>query len=391
MRNRRSYYFDYYATTIVDQKVMKAMNRCSQYFYGNPSSYHREGEKSLVLFNKFKYVISNFIHCNSDEIVFTSGATESNNILIRGLIEYFLSFKKKIHIIAYAYEHESVLNILKYFIRKKLISVDFFYPDNKGLINTDEIEKFINKDTIMVIMMHVQHIVGIIHDIESVAKICFKYSIYFHVDASQSYGKIPVKIHRGITSLSASGHKIYAPKGIGILFVSKKYPRPKLKNVYFGGGQQRGFKSGTIPLELCCAFVSATRICYKTMEEEKNRLKKLQLSMHVSIMKELDNVLCNGIFDSNLMFNILSYIFLFIEGESILGLMYNYCISTGSACNSDNLEASPIIEYLNGGDNAHSSIRISIGRYTTEEGCKKFTKQLIKTVKYLRSCSPVNF
>ena len=383
-----NFYFDDYATTMCDPRVLKSMYRFCKHFYGNVNSYHKAGEKSLNIMKKFQYIIAKFLNCYSDEIIFTSGATESNNIVIRGLIEYFEN--KKIHIICSSYEHDSILNILKYFVKKKIIEIDYVYPDNNGIINVVEIEKLIKFNTKLVICMHVNNEIGTINDIFSIGNLCKKYNLYFHVDAAQSYGKLLIDVKKNcITSLSASGHKIYAPKGIGILYLTKRPIRIKLKPVYFGGGQQRGIKSGTVPLELCCAFVSATRICDNLMKIESIRLKSLQLYVHLEIIKNIKNIVCNGIVDSRRMYNNLNYSFYGVEGESILGLMYNFCLSTGSACNSNNLEPSSVIGKLHGEEYAHSSIRISFGRYTNKNSCDVFLKHLIKTINYLRSCSPV--
>ena len=386
---KKNLYFDDYATTMTDTRVLESMYRFSKYYYVNDSSYHKQGEKSLRIQLKFQSIIAEFLNCYSDEIIFTSGATESNNIAIRGLIEYYSN--QKIHLISSSYEHDSVLNILNYFNSKKIIELSYINPNQNGIINPEEIYKEIKSNTKMVICMHVNNEIGTINNIYEIGKICKEQNLYFHVDAAQSYGKIQINMKSmNITSLAASGHKIYAPKGIGILCLKKRPTRMRIKPVYFGGGQQRGVKSGTVPLELCCAFVTATRICRSTMEKESKRLRSLQLYIHLNILKNIPQVVCNGPIDHNRMYNNLNYSFYGVEGESILGSVYKtLCLSTGSACNSNNLESSGIIRELHGEQYAHSSIRISLGRYINKECCEVLVKELTKTIKYLRECSPV--
>lgn len=380
-------YFDYNSSTPVDKRIIEFLLLFIQKNIGNSSSFHLYGQNLLKQLTNIKKYISNKINCESDCIIFTSGATESNNIILQGIINFYTKYSYKNHIICPIQEHESVLNIIKYYEKKGEIEVTWL-NNRTACYNDFDFIPFIKKNTLLIICMHVNNEIGAINDIYSIGKLCNSKKIFFHVDAAQSYGKISIDIKKCfITSLSASGGKIYSLKGVGIMYLMKKPIRVRLLYNSFGGSQQ-GLRSGTIPIELCYSFFLASKFCYKEMKKETKRLRFLQLYIHIKLSKMLkENINLNGPIDSRRIYNNLNYSFYGVEGEAMV-LMMKHIVSTGSACSSSSLTPSIIIESVSGLEAAQSSIRISFGRFTKKIDCIALCNDIYKTFKILKKRSP---
>jgi len=374
-------YFDYAATTPVDKRVIKLMIPFLNEKFGNPSSMHSFSSDTKKALEKSRSIIAKAINANSEEIVFTSSATESNNMALKGV-----AFAKKSgHILVSSIEHDCVLNTAKW-LGKNGFEVEFLPVDKNGIVDPKEVEKRIKKNTILVSVMHVNNEVGTIQPIEAIGKICKKNNIYFHSDAAQSFGKITIDV-TNIDLLTLSSQKIYGPKGAAALFVKDGV---KIESLLHGGGQERGLRSSTENIPAIVGFAKATEICLSTMEKEQQRLTRLRDRIIEKLTKEVPNCYLNGHKTKRIPNNV-NVRFSFIEGEAILFMLNSYgiAVSTASACSSPKLEPSHVLSSMGlKHEEAHGSIRISLGRWTKESEVSYLLKVLPEVVKKLREISP---
>ncbi|CAL4325090.1 IscS subfamily cysteine desulfurase [Buchnera aphidicola] len=381
-------YLDYASTTPVDDKVLKKM---MQYLtlngkFGNPSSRsHWFGWSAEEAIDIAREEIAKLINADSREIIFTSGATESNNLAIKGCAEFY--YKKGNHIITSSVEHKSVLDTCK-FLEKKKYKITYINPEKNGLIDIKKIESAINKKTILISILYVNNETGTLQDIYKISKICSINNILFHVDATQGIGKIPLDLQKiKINLMSFSGHKIYGPKGIGVLYVKRK-PRVRLSAQIHGGGHERGMRSGTLPVHQIIGMSEACRILRKKISIESLNLLNLRNHLWDGI-KNIEEIHLNTNLKNSAP-HILNVSFNYVEGESLIMALKNLAVSSGSACTSASLEPSYVLKSLGLSDElAHSSIRFSIGRFTTIEEINYAINIIHKSIKKLRNLSPL--
>lgn len=380
-------YMDYQATTPTDPRVLAKMLPYFTEKYGNPHSRsHKFGWESEKAVNKARSQIASLINCSPDELIFTSGATESCNIALKGIVQFK---ERKCHIITTQIEHKCVLDTCR-FLEDLGHEVTYLKVNKDGIIDLEELRNAIRDDTVVVSIMAVNNEIGSIQPLEEIGKICKEKNVVFHSDAAQAFGKIPIDVEKmNIGMLSISGHKIYGPKGIGALYIRKK-PRIRLKPLFSGGGQERGLRSGTVPTPLVVGLGKAAEIAKKYMNSETDRIKKLSLKLYKYISSKVD-VIKNGSFDTKKWFpGCLNLSFPFVEGESLMMKLKNIALSSGSACTSASLEPSFVLRALGTDEDlAHSSIRFGIGRFTTKDEIKKVAKSTVKAVNQLREMSPL--
>ena len=374
-------YFDYAATTPIDKRVIKSMAPFLNEKFGNPSSMHSFSGDTKKALEKSRSIIAKAINANSEEIIFTSSATESNNMALKGI-----AFAKKSgHILVSSIEHDCVLNTAKW-LGKNGFEVEFLPVNRDGIVDPKEVEKRIKKNTILVSVMHVNNEIGTIQPIEKIGRICKKNNIYFHSDAAQSFSKIPIDI-TNIDLLTISSQKIYGPKGAAALFIKGGV---KIEPLLHGGGQEKGLRSSTENVPAIVGFAKATEIAISTMEKEQERLTKLRDKIIEKLTKEVPNCYLNGHRTKRVSNNI-NIRFSFIEGEAILFMLNSYgiAVSTASACSSPKLEPSHVLSAMGlKQEEAHGSIRISLGRMTKESEVNYLLKVLPEVVKKLREISP---
>ncbi|CAL4324511.1 IscS subfamily cysteine desulfurase [Buchnera aphidicola] len=382
-------YLDYSSTTPVDIKVLKEMKKYLTFKgkFGNPASRsHKFGWEAEEAVDMSRIKISNLIHAKPEEIIFTSGATESNNLAIKGVASFYKSNGN--HIITCQTEHKSILDSCRY-LELKGFKVTYLKTNKKGLINIKDIKKNINKNTILISIMHVNNETGVIQNIKKIGKICLSNNILFHVDATQSIGKISINLKKKyINLMSFSAHKIYGPKGIGVLYI-RKNPRIRLSPLIHGGGHERGMRSGTLPVHQIVGMSKACEIIEKNIKKEYIKIKNLRniLWNGISKIKEIN---LNSNLNHKGVPHILNISFKYVEGESLIMALKNLGISSGSACTSSSLEPSYVLKSMGLNDElAHSSIRFSIGRFTTEQDIIYTIKILKKSINKLRKISPL--
>lgn len=383
-------YLDYAATTPVDERVAKKMMEymTKDGVFGNPASRsHKFGWEAEEAVDVARNQIADLIGADAREIVFTSGATESDNLAIKGAAHFYQTKGK--HIITVKTEHKAVLDTCRQ-LEREGFEVTYLEPETTGLVDIAKFEAAIRPDTILVSVMHVNNEIGVIQPIEEIGKICRAKKIIFHVDATQSVGKIPVDVQAlNVDLMSFSSHKLYGPKGIGGLYVCRK-PRVRLEAIIHGGGHERGMRSGTLPVHQIVGMGEAYRIAKEEMVTEMPRIKALRDRLFNGF-KDMDEVYVNGTMeagkrvDSNLNIS-----FNFVEGESMMMSLKDIAVSSGSACTSASLEPSYVLRALGLNDElAHSSIRFSIGRWTTEEEIDHTIEIVEKAVTKLRELSPL--
>ena len=381
-------YMDYAATTPVDPRVAEKM---MQYLtpdgeFGNPASrshaYGWHAEEGVELARKH---VAELVNANPKEIIWTSGATESDNLAIKGVAHFYS--KKGKHIITSKTEHKAVLDTCRQ-LEREGFEVTYLDPEPTGLIDLDKLKAAIREDTILVSIMHVNNEIGIIQDIAAIGEITREKGIIFHVDAAQSAGKVPIDLEKlKVDLMSFSGHKIYGPKGIGALFVRRK-PRVRLEAQMHGGGHERGMRSGTLAAHQIVGMGEAFRIAKEQMMEDNQRIAKLRDKLYNSL-QDIEEVYLNGDIDHQVP-NILNVSFNFVEGESLIMALKGIAVSSGSACTSASLEPSYVLRALGRNDElAHSSIRFSIGRFTKEEDIDYAIDQVHKAITKLRELSPL--
>lgn len=382
-------YLDMQATTPCDPRVLDAMMPWYHSRFGNPHSRsHAYGWEAEDATEKARAQIAKLINADPKEIFFTSGATESNNMAIKGVADFYAGKKK--HIITTQTEHKCVLASARRLEVEKGWEVTYLPVGNDGLIDLKQLEEAIRPDTAMVSVMHVNNEIGVVQPVVEIGKICKEKGVFFHTDAAQSCGKIPVDVNAmNVSLMSISAHKMYGPKGIGALYVRRK-PRVRLRAVIDGGGQERGMRSGTLAPPLVVGFGAAAEVCLQEMENDKKHVERLYAKMRARIDQELPSVVLNGSASARYKGNA-NLSFAGVEGESLLmSLAQSTAVSSGSACTSASLEPSYVLRAIGvGEDLAHTSLRFGLGRFTTEEEVDRTVEDLIREVKRLRDMSPL--
>ena len=381
-------YMDYAATTPVDPRVAEKM---MQYLtpdgiFGNPASRsHKFGWQAEEAVDIARNQIADLIGADSREIVFTSGATEADNLAIKGAA-HFNQAKGK-HIITCKTEHKAVLDTCRQ-LEREGYEVTYLAPESDGILNLDKLAAAMRSDTTVVSIMHVNNETGVIQDIEKIGEMCRERGIVFHVDATQSVGKLPIDLSKlKVDLMSFSGHKIYGPKGIGGLYVRRK-PRVRIEAQMHGGGHERGMRSGTLPVHQIVGMGEAYRIAKEEMATEMPRLLALKNRLWNGL-KDIEEVYLNGSLEHSVP-NILNVSFAYIEGESLMMALKDLAVSSGSACTSASLEPSYVLRALGLNDElAHSSIRFSLGRFSTEEEVDYVIKLIKDSIGKLRDLSPL--
>lgn len=386
-RNDQPIYLDYQATTPMDPRVLEAMMPYFTHKFGNPGSRsHAYGWEAEEGVEKARGQVAKLIGADEKEVIFTSGATESNNLAIRGVAEFYKD--RKNHIITTVTEHKCVLDTCRH-LEQQGFEVTYLPVQKNGLLDLDVLRAAITDKTVLVSVMAVNNEIGVIQPLAEIGKICREKKVFFHTDAAQAAGKIPLDVEAlNIDLMSISGHKIYGPKGIGALYVRRK-PRVRLVPMIVGGGQERGFRSGTLPTPLCVGLGEAAEICMKEMDSEARRLKKLQDRMLKGLQSKLTDLVINGDLEHRIPGN-LNISFAYVEGESLMMGIKALSVSSGSACTSASLEPSYVLRALGvEEDMAHTSLRIGLGRFTTEQEIDTAVDELVRHVTKLREMSPL--
>jgi len=387
----RPLYLDAQATTPVDPRVLDAMLPVMTEQFGNAhSTTHMYGWENNALVEEARGKVASLIGADSKEIIFTSGATESNNIALKGVSRFYQKTGKS-NIITSVIEHKCVLDSCRK-LEMEGFNVTYLGVDTKGLLDIEKLESTLKEKqgtVALVSVMHVNNEIGVEQDIKSIGSLCKKYSTFFHTDAAQSVGKIPINVNdMNIDLLSLSGHKIYGPKGIGALYIRRK-PRVKVEAIQSGGGQERGIRSGTLPSSLIVGLGKACEIAMEEMDNDRVHAQRLFKRFYEKITSSLDFVYLNGDPVKRWHGN-LNLSFAYVEGESLLLGLKNVACSSGSACTSASLEPSYVLRAVGVGDDlAHTSIRFGFGRFTTEEEVDYAANEVISSVKRLRQMSPL--
>ena len=381
-------YLDYSATCPVDPRVAEKMMQCLTLDgnFGNPASRsHRFGWQAEEAIDEARNNIADLIGADPREIVFTSGATESNNLAIKGAAHFYVKQGK--HIITSKTEHKAVLDTCRH-LESEGYEVTYLEPQSNGLFTLQQIEAAMRPDTILVSIMHVNNEIGVIQDLAAIGELCRARKILFHVDAAQSAGKVEIDVDAmKIDLLSLSAHKVYGPKGIGALYVRRK-PRVRLEAQMHGGGHERGMRSGTLPTHQIVGMGEAFRIAKLEMADESVRVKALRDRLYNGL-KDIEQVFVNGSMEHRVAGN-LNISFAYVEGESLMMALKDLAVSSGSACTSASLEPSYVLRALGLNDElAHSSIRFSIGRFTTEEEIDYAIGLIRNSIGKLRDLSPL--
>lgn len=380
-------YLDYQATTPCDPRVVEKMLPYFTQHFGNPHSRsHPEGWLAENAVEEAREEVAQIINADPREVIFTSGATESNNLAIKG-VAYFYKDKKN-HIITSVTEHKCVLDTCRH-LEQEGFEVTYLPVQTNGLIDLETLKAAIKDSTLIVSIMAVNNEIGVIQPLTEIGKICRERGVFFHTDAAQAVGKIALDVEAmNIDLMSISSHKLYGPKGIGALFVRRK-PRVRLQAMINGGGQERGMRSGTLPTPLCVGFGEACAIAKAEMIEETARIKKLSDRFYDTITKRLPEVYLNGDPLQRVPAN-LNLSFAYVEGEGLMMGIKDLSVSSGSACTSSSLEPSYVLRAIGVGEElAHTSIRFGFGRFTTDKEVDRAIEKIIKAVEKLREMSPL--
>ncbi len=380
-------YLDYQATTPIDPRVLEVMIKSMKEDFGNPHSRsHSFGWKAEELVEIARKQVADLINADAKEIFFTSGATESNNIAIKGVAHFYGSTGKN-HLITLATEHKCVINSMRD-LEQEGFKVTFLPVQKNGLVDLELLEKTITDQTCLVSVMGVNNEIGVIQPLKEIGALCRKKGAFFHSDCAQAFGKIPLNVEEmNIDLMSISGHKIYGPKGIGAIYIRRK-PRVRIKPIISGGGQERGIRSGTIPTHLAVGLGKAAEIAKSEMQKDYAHIKKLSDKLYHALTK-LTHVYLNGDREKRYLGN-LNFSFAGIEGESMIMAIKDLAVSSGSACTSASLEPSYVLHALGVDDDlAHTSIRFGIGRFTTEEEIDYAINLITSKVEKLRNLSPL--
>ncbi len=381
-------YFDYAATTPVDPRVAQKMSECllAEGKFGNPASRsHKFGWEAEEAVEIARRQIADLINCDPREIVWTSGATESDNLAIKGVAHFYRN--KGLHIITSKIEHKAVLDTCRH-LEREGFEVTYLEPQEDGLISPDSVQQAIREDTTIVSIMHVNNEIGVVNDIAAIGEITRARKVLFHVDAAQSAGKLDIDLEEmKVDLMSFSAHKIYGPKGVGALYVRRK-PRVRLEAQMHGGGHERGMRSGTLATHQLVGMGEAFRIAKEEMHSESKRIMDLRQRLWDGL-KDMEEVYVSGDWDQRIP-GIINMSFNYVEGESLIMSLPDLAISSGSACTSASLEPSYVLRALGMNDElAHSSLRFSIGRFTSEEDVDQAVASVRTAVEKLRELSPL--
>ena len=385
----RLVYMDNHATTPVDPRVLEAMLPYFTERFGNAASRnHSFGWAAEAAVDRAREQVAALINAKPKEIIFTSGATESDNLALKGVVEFYK--EKGNHIITVATEHKAILDTCKTLERKGLATVTYLPIDETGLIDPDDVRKAITDKTILISIMQANNEIGTVQPLAEIGKIAKEKGVLFHSDATQGVGKLPVDVEAmGIDLMSFSAHKIYGPKGIGGLYVRSRSPRVRLAPQMDGGGHERGMRSGTLNVTGIVGLGKACEIAGEELEKESERILRMRERLRQQITGALDEVYLNGHPMQRLPGN-LNLSFAFVEGESLLMGLKDIAVSSGSACTSATLEPSYVLRALGVGDDlAHTSIRFGLGRFNTDEEVDYVADRVIKEVTRLREMSPL--
>ncbi len=388
MSTQSTIYLDYASTTPVDPRVATKMMEflTPEGEFGNPASRsHRFGWKADEAVEEARSHVANLVNCDPREIVWTSGATEADNLAIKGVARFYKS--KGNHIITSKIEHKAVLDPCRQ-LEREGFEVTYLDPNESGVITPDSVKSAIQDNTVLVSIMHINNELGTVNDIEKIGEVTRKHGAFFHVDAAQSTGKVDIDLQKICVDLmSFSAHKTYGPKGIGALYVRRK-PRVRLEALIHGGGHERGMRSGTLATHQIVGMGEAFRLASKEMKEDHNKIVKFHKKF-LDKVKEIDHVYINGDLDNKVP-NILNVSFNFVEGESLIMGLKDIAVSSGSACTSASLEPSYVLRALGRKDElAHSSIRFSFGRFTSDDDVNNTLDILGNVVHRLRELSPL--
>ena len=381
-------YFDYSATTPVDKRVAEKMCECLtlEGNFGNPASRsHPFGWSADVAVEQARKDVAALINANPKEIVWTSGATESDNLAIKGVAHFY--HKKGKHIITVKTEHKAVLDTCRQ-LEREGYEITYLDPETNGLLDLEKLKAAMRDDTILVSIMHVNNEIGVINDIAAIGEITRERGIIFHVDAAQSCGKVEIDMEAmKVDLLSMSAHKIYGPKGVGALYVRRK-PRIRVEAQMHGGGHERGMRSGTLATHQLVGMGEAFRIAKEEMAADNERIAKLRDRLFEGL-KDIEETYVNGDAKQRVPHNV-NISFNYVEGESLMMALKDLAVSSGSACTSSSLEPSYVLRAIGRNDElAHSSIRFTLGKYTTEEEIDFAIEKIIENITKLRDLSPL--
>jgi len=379
-------YMDSQATTSLDPRVLDTMLPFLTSYYGNPHSRtHQYGWESEAAMETAREQVADLIGADPKEIIWTSGATESNNITVKGVGRFYASKKK--HVITTQTEHKCVLDSCR-ILESEGIDVTYLPVKSDGLVDMETLEASIRPDTSLVSIMTVNNEIGVIQPVEEIGKLCRSKKVFFHTDAAQAVGKIPMDVNKmNIDLMSISGHKIYGPKGVGALYVRRR-PRVRVEPIQSGGGQERGLRSGTVPTPLVVGLGAACALAREEMEYDHKHVTRLSNKLVEGITSQLPNVVRNG--GTSLYPGCVNLSFHCVEGESLLMALKDVALSSGSACTSASLEPSYVLRALGAEeDMAHSSIRFGIGRFSSDEEVEYTIERTVKEVNRLRDMSPL--
>ena len=381
-------YLDYSATTPVDPRVAEKMCACltPDGVFGNPASRsHPFGWKAEEAVEEARTQVAALVNCDPKEIVWTSGATESDNLALKGAAHFYQ--KKGRHIVTVKTEHKAVLDTCRQ-LEREGFEVTYLDPEPSGLVDLGKFDAALRKDTILASVMHVNNEIGVIQDIDKLGRLCRERGVIFHVDAAQSTGKVPIDLERQqVDLMSFSAHKTYGPKGVGALYVRRK-PRIRIEAQMHGGGHERGMRSGTLATHQCVGMGEAFRIAKEEMAAENERVRALRDRLWDGL-RDIEAVYLNGDPERRVAGN-LNVSFNFVEGESLIMALKDMAVSSGSACTSASLEPSYVLRALGREDElAHSSIRFTIGRFTTQEEIDYVVAKVRHQVERLRELSPL--
>lgn len=381
-------YLDNAATTRVDPRVFEKMAPYFTETFGNAASRnHAFGWAAEKGVDDARELLGELLGASGKEVIFTSGSTESNNLAIKGVAEMYRD--KGDHIITATTEHKAVLDPGKH-LERNGFRVTFMPVDQTGSVDPDALAAAITDKTVLISLMAANNEIGTIHPIEQIGKLAHDRGVLFHTDATQAFGKIPIDVERmHIDLLSASAHKIYGPKGVGLLYVRRKDPRVRLAAQLDGGGHERGMRSGTLNVPGIVGFAEAARLAIEAMPDEMPRIQALRDRLHNGVASRLSHVTLNGHPEHRLP-NIVNLSFAYVEGEALMMGMKDVAVSSGSACTSASLEPSYVLRALGVGDElAHSSIRFSLGRFNTQEEIDFTIEQAVVAINRLRELSPL--
>ncbi|OAL00155.1 cysteine desulfurase [Phaeosphaeriaceae sp. SRC1lsM3a] len=384
----RPIYLDMQATTPMDPRVVDAMLPFMTGLYGNPHSRtHAYGWETDKGIEDARQSIADLIGADPKEIIFTSGATESNNMSIKGVARFFGRGGKKKHIITCQTEHKCVLDSCRH-LQDEGFDITYLPVQNNGLVDMAQLEAAIRPDTMLVSIMTVNNEIGVVQPVEEIGRLCRSKKVFFHTDAAQAVGKIPVDVNKwNVDLMSISGHKIYGPKGVGACYVRRR-PRVRLDPIISGGGQERGLRSGTLAPPLAIGMGAAARICKQEMEYDSKRISALSNRLLEGLLS-MEHTTLNGDRERHYP-GCVNVSFAYVEGESLLMALKDIALSSGSACTSASLEPSYVLRALGSSDeSAHSSIRFGIGRFTTDAEIDYVLKAVQERVTFLRELSPL--